>query len=105
MNSNRLVFQDFPAATGKTVKMTLFVKGMDEALVLKSVEPDDTRFKVSLHEADKALGKSKSYVLEVEIPPGPVGPHRGNDVEVLKLKLNHPEAPDFKLLLDYNATR
>lgn len=104
-NSNRLVFPDFPAATGKTLKMTVFIKGMDEDLVLKSVEPENTRFKVNLHPADKTLGKSKSYVLEVEIPPGPVGRHRAEGAEEITLRLNHPESPDFKMILDYNATR
>jgi len=105
VNSNRLVFQDFPATSGKTVKMTVFVKHFDEELVLKSVEPDDTRYKVRLLEGGKTLGKSKSYQLEVEIPPGPPGKHRDEDGDVLILHLNHPEAPDFRLILDYNATR
>lgn len=102
--ANRLIFLDFPAAQGKTAKLTLFVKGFDEDLVLQGVEPADTKFKVSLAEG-KMLGKSKSYQLEVTVPPGPVGMHRANDAETVTLKFNHPEMPEFNMMIDYNAVR
>ncbi len=103
--SNRLIFTDFPASEGKKAKLTLFVKGMDEELVLKSVEPADTRFKARIVDGGKVLGNSKSYQIEVEIPPGPAGNHRELKSESIDLMLNHPEAPDLKLILDYNALR
>jgi len=105
ISTNRLIFPDFSASKGKTVIMTLFVRGLDGDLVLNSIEPEDTKFKVKLLEGGKVLGKSKSYQLEVEIPPGPIVRHRDHDAESINLKLNHPEAPDFKLVLDYNAVR
>ena len=104
VTSNRLVFAPFPASKGKTAKLTLFVKGMDADLMLQGLEPADTPFKVTLS-PPRILGKTKSYELEVEIPPGPVGKHSEADATPLVLKLNHPEATDFKLLIDYNATR
>ncbi|WP_010586928.1 DUF1573 domain-containing protein [Schlesneria paludicola] len=104
VTTNRLIFTDFPAATGKSAKLTLFVKGMADDLVLQGVEPADSPYKIKLSEA-KVLGNSKSYQLEVEIPPGPPGKHREDKCAQVVLKLNHPEAPDFRLLLDYNATR
>ena len=51
----------------------------------------------------KSIGKSKSYQVEVEIPPGSPAKHRNEDAEVLNLKFNHPGAPDFKLVVDYHA--
>lgn len=104
VTTNRLIFMDFPAAKGKSAKLTLFVKGMSENLVLQGIEPADTPLKITLSEP-KALGNSKSYQLEVEIPPGPPGKHRDDKSTQVVLKLNHPEAPDFRLLVDYNATR
>lgn len=101
--SNRLIFGVFPAAEGKKMKVSLYVKGMTEELVLTSVEPADARFKIKLTNTGKTLGLTKIYDLEVEIPPGPTGRHNEKDAEIIDLKLNHPEAPDFKLLIDYNA--
>jgi hypothetical protein len=102
--ANRLNFLEFPAAQGKTVSLTMFAKNFDSELLLNGVEPADTRFQVKLEKGDM-LGKSQSYQLKVTIPPGPVERHRGLDAEKIHLKFNHPEAPDFELLLDYNATR
>jgi|GEM_PF-2431173 hypothetical protein len=99
--SNRLVLGEFPAAQGKKAKLTLFPKEMTEDLVLQSFEPAD-RFKITLGEG-KVLGKTKSYLLELEVLPGPVGKHQNDQAQVVNLKLNHPEAPDLKLLIDYNA--
>ncbi len=104
VNSNRLVFSDFPASQGKKAQLTLFVKNFDDDLVLKSVEPANSPIKVTL-QPGKLLGKSKSYLVEVEIPPGPVSKHRANDADGVTLNFNHPDVPEFKLLIDYNATR
>ena len=67
-SSNRLIFGTFPAAEGKKAKITLYVKGMTEELVLKSVEPADTPVKINLADTGKMLGNSKAYLVEVEIP-------------------------------------
>jgi hypothetical protein len=75
---------------------------MTEDLVLKGVEPADSRFKVTMDQG-KVLGNTKSYVVEVTIPPGPSGKHRDDKAETIDLKLNHPDAPDLRLLIDYNA--
>ena len=103
--SNRLIFSDFPATAGKTAKLTFYVKGMTEDLALKAIEPADAPFKIRFLDAVTAVGNSKGFPLEVVIPPGPPGKHREDDAVVVVLKLNHPEVPDFKLLIDYNATR
>jgi len=104
VESNRLFFGEFPASTGKKAKVTFIVKDLDEELVLKSIEPGDTRVKLTLPETGKQLGKSKSYQVEIEIPPGPPANHRNENAEILDLKFNHPGAPDFTLAVDYHAT-
>ena len=101
-SSNRVIFGDFKASEGKKAKFTFYVKGMDDDLVIKSVEPVDTQIKVTLGPA-KPFGNAKTYLVEVEIPPGPVGKFRETNAVIVDLKLNHPEAPDFRLLFDYNA--
>ena len=103
IESNRIFFGEFPAASGKKAKVTFIVRDFDEDLVLKSVEPADTRVKIVFPPTGKNIGKSKSYQVEIEIPPGPPARHREVAGEVLQLKFNHPTAPDLKLVVDYNA--
>ena len=103
VESNRLFFGEFPASVGKKAKVTFIVKDLDEELVLQSIEPADGRVKVTFPATGKSIGKSKSYQVEVEIPPGSPAKHRNEDAEVLNLKFNHPGAPDFKLVVDYHA--
>ena len=103
VESHRLFFGEFPAASGKKAKLTFIVKDLDEELELKSIEPADARVKLTIPEAGKPFGKSKRYQVEVEIPPGVPAKHRNEDAEILNLKFNHPGAPEFKLAIDYHA--
>lgn len=103
IETNRLFFGEFPSTSGKKAKVTFVVRDFDEDLVLKSVEPADSRVKITFPETGKVIGKSKLYQVEVEIPPGPTARHRENAAEILELKFNHPTAPDFRLAVDYNA--
>ena len=103
IETNRLFFGEFPASAGKKAKVTFVVKDFDENLVLKSVEPADTRVKITFPESGQAIGKSKLYQVDVEIPPGPSARRRENEAEILELKFNHPTAPDLRLAIDYNA--
>ena len=104
VESNRLFFGEFPASSGKKAKVNFIVRDLDEELMLKSIEPADARVKLTIPGTGKPFGKSKSYQVEVEIPPGLPAKHRNEDAEVLNLKFNHPGAPDFKLAVDYHAT-
>ena len=103
IETNRLFFGEFPAATGKKAKVTFIVKDLEEELVLKSVEPATRRVKITCPDKGKVFGKSKSYQVDIEIPPGPAARHRELEAESLELKFNHPAAPDLKLTVDYNA--
>ena len=103
VESNRLFFGEFPASTGKKAKVNFIVKDLDGELALQSIEPADAHVKLTIPETGKPFGKSKSYQVEVEIPPGPPAKHRNEDAEVVNLKFNHPGAPEFKLALDYHA--
>ncbi len=104
VESNRLFFGEFPASTGKKAKVNFIVKDLDDELVLQSIEPADARVKLTFPQTGKPFGKSKSYQVEVEIPPGAPAKHRSEDAEILNLKFNHPGAPEFKLAVDYHAT-
>ena len=104
VESNRLFFGEFPASSGKKAKVNFIVKDLDGELELKSIEPADARVKITVPETGKPFGKSKSYQVEVEIPPGNPAKHRNEDAEILNLKFNHPGAPEFKLAVDYHAT-
>lgn len=101
--TGRLFFGEFPASAGKKAKVTFMVKDLDEELVLKSVQPEGTRVKITFPETGKPIGKSKSYQAEFEITPGPSVRRRLDEAEELELKFNHPTAPDFKLFIDYTA--
>jgi len=103
--ANRLIFRDFPAAEGAKAKLTFFIKGIDSELELQGLEPKDTRYQVKFLGPGKTFGASKMYEVEIAIPPGPPARHRENQVDSVELKFNHPDAPDFKIMLDYNATR
>ncbi len=104
VESNRLFFGEFPASSGKKAKVNFIVRDLDGELELKSIEPADARIKFTVPETGKPFGKSKSYQVEVEIPPGNPAKHRNEDAEILNLKFNHPGAPEFKLAVDYHAT-
>jgi len=98
-----LFLWEFPAATGKKVNLTFMVRDFEENLVLKGVSPAETRVKVTFPSEGKIFGKSKSYQVQIEVPPGPAARHRDAEGEVLELQFNHPDAPDLKLTVDYNA--
>lgn len=103
IQTNRLFLGEFPAATGKKVNLTFMVRDFEENLVLKGVSPAETRVKVTFPSEGKIFGKSKSYQVQIEVPPGPAAKHRDAEGEVLELQFNHPDAPDLKLTVDYNA--
>lgn len=104
ISSNRVVMGTFPADKGKKVTVTLFPKGMEQDLALESVETTSS-IKVKFLGVGKVLGKTKSYLVEFEIPPGPPKKEIENSAAEVNLKFNHPTSPDFKVLVDYNATQ
>lgn len=104
ITSNRIVMGTFPASEGKKVVVTLFPKGMDQDLVMESYETTSS-IKVKFLGIGKVLGKTKSYLVEVEIPPGPPKKEIENSAAVINMKFNHPTSPDFKVLVDYNAVQ
>ena len=106
MASNRLVMGSFPASEGKKATVTMVIKGFENPLELKGFEPADGPIRVKLLGPGKInLGKAKSYEFEVEVVPGPAGKFTEDNPASVTLKLNHPDAPDFKLLVDYTSTR
>lgn len=101
-NSNRVIFGEFRASEGKKGALLIYPKGMTEDLQLISVEPVNERISVKLVPG-KSVGKAKGYQLDIEILPGPPMKQLAETAAEVNLKLNHPEVPDFKLLIDYNA--
>ncbi len=101
--TNRLFLGEFPADKGKRAKVNFIVRDFEEEAVLTSVEPSDTRVKISFPEKGTALGASKSYQADFEIPPGSPGKHHKDAAELLTLKFNHPQAPELKMYVDYEA--
>ena len=102
--SNRVVMGTFPADKGKKVTVTLFSKGMDQDLEMASYETKSS-IQVKFLGVGKVLGKTKSYLVEFEIPPGPPKREVENSAAEINLKFNHPASPDFKVLVDYNAVQ
>jgi hypothetical protein len=103
IETNRLLFGEFPAATGKKGKVSFIVKDFDDELVLKSVSPPDARVKFTFPETGKKFGKSKTYQVEVEVLPGPPVRKQLENADIVTLNFNHPTAPDFKVAIDYSA--
>ena len=78
-------------------------RDFDEEVVLTAVEPSGTRVKISFPEKGTALGASKSYQADFEIPPGSPETHHKDAAELLTLKFNHPQAPELRMYVDYQA--
>jgi Protein of unknown function (DUF1573) len=102
-DSNFLAFGEFPASEGMKGKLFLYVRDMDEELVLEGVEQKFNTAKITCSPVGKVIGKSKMYILEVEIPPGSPVKHRLEDSEQIRLKLNHPSAKEFRFYISYHA--
>ena len=103
--TDRIIFRDIPAAVGAKATMTLFVKGFSGVLKVEGVEPENSLVKFTLLDSGTKLGNSKAYKGQIEILPGPPEVHRYQDAIPLTIKLNHPDIPELKLLVDYNAIR
>jgi hypothetical protein len=101
--SNTLVLGEFPASQGSKAKLLMYVRDLDDELVLQAIEQKHNSVKFQMPAIGRAIGKSKVYDIEIEVPPGPPVNHRGPNAEEIRLKLNHPGAAALKLFVSYHA--
>lgn len=102
-DSSRLVLGEFAADKGKNARLFLYVRGFDGDLEIKSVKADMSPAKFTLARDEKFEGATKRYELKIEIPPGPPAARQRSKADKISFELNHPDAAEFLLFLDYLA--
>ena len=101
--TNFLTLGEFPANKGIKSKLYLYVRDLEGELVVESIEQKYNAVKFSFPPTGKVIGKSKLYEVEVEIPPGSSAKRRGEDAEQIRLKLNHPNAKEYRFYVSYHS--
>lgn len=99
-----LKMEEFPADKGMELTLSLFVKDFDGELKLEDVKQQFDSVKVSLVKDENFAGKGKQrYYLKVAVPPGPPQDHRLKNSEKVDLFLNHPDARQLRLIVEFLA--
>lgn len=101
--NNTVVLGEFPADRGAKVKLNLYVRNLDGELEVQAIEQQHNAVKFQVSKTGRALGKSKMYEVEIEVPPGPSVQRRGANAEKIRFKLNHPDATEFVFNVSYHA--
>ena len=101
--NNAVVLGEFPADKGSKVKLNLYVRDLEGELEVQGIEQRYNAAKIQVAPVGRVLGKSKMYEVEIEVPPGPPVLRRGPEAEKVRLKLNHPDAPEFIFYVSYHA--
>lgn len=101
--TNFLTLGEFPANKGIKSKLYLYVRDLEGELVVESIEQKYNAVKFTFPPTGKVIGKSKLYEVEVEIPPGSSAKRRGEDAEQIRLKLNHPNAKEYRFYVSYHS--
>lgn len=95
--TNQISFSEFPAAEGKEVTLSLFVRNFEGELQLLSVEPASDRVQFELKKKEQLAGTTQRYQLKVRVLPGaPIDMLRGPAMK-LNLKFNHPESENMAI--------
>lgn len=102
--ANALILGEFPASEGKSATISLFARDLDGDLELLGYDQEFNSCKVELVKDEKLAGKAKRYFLKVNIPPGAPQDRMRKKSEKINLKLNHPDAPALRLIVEFLAT-
>lgn len=101
--ANVLMMGEFPAAKGKEAVLSLFVRDLQEDLVLKDIKQQFNSVEISLQKDEKFAGKAQRYLLKIKVPPGAAQNRQRKNSEKIDLFLNHPGAPEVRLIVDFLA--
>lgn len=101
--ANVLMMGEFPAATGKESVLSVFVRDLEGDLVLKDVKQEFNSVELSLEKDEKFAGKTQRYLLKIKVPPGGSQNRQRKQSEKIDLFLNHPDAPEVRLIVDFLA--
>jgi hypothetical protein len=98
-----LLMGEFPAAQGKESVLSLFVRDLEQELTLEDLKLEHNAVQVSLEKDEKFVGKTQRYLVKVKVPPGPPQDRQRKKSEKVDLFLNHPEAKQVRLIIDFLA--
>jgi hypothetical protein len=102
--ANVLKMEEFPADKGMELTLSMFVKNFDGELKLEDVKQQFDSVKVTLVKDERFTGKDKQrYYLKISVPPGPPQDRRFKNSEKVDLFLNHPDARQVRLIVDFLA--
>lgn len=96
----------FPAAKGKTLTLTMLVRGAPEEGLRVTEGPVSSvkDLKATIQPDEKSRGHLARFQLKVEYPPGgPRTEHRESDPATIKFQTNHPDAPEVELRVYFSA--
>jgi len=95
----------FSSNDGKSVKLTMLVRGApEEGLKFTEIVSDPDSLKLELIPEAKGAGNAKRYTLVVQAPPnGPRLTRRDENPAEIRIKTNHPEAPEMNLKVHFTA--
>ncbi|HBH52094.1 MAG TPA: hypothetical protein DDY91_09395, partial [Planctomycetaceae bacterium] len=103
--SSTIALGSFSCTDGRSVKLTMLVRGApEEGLQFSEVVSDPESLKVELIPEAKGAGNAKRYTLVVQAPPnGPRLTRRDENPAEIRIKTNHPEAPEMNLKVQFTA--
>ena len=97
-----LELRSFSAKVGKLGRLNLRATGMTEEFHFLEVQPDDERLEVTLEPNAEVSGL---FRLNVRIKPGlPPAARTGPNAAIVRVKTNHPRAPNLKFYVDFVTT-
>lgn len=93
-----VVLGNFSAEEGKSVTLTLLVRGApEEGFRIRSVESDPEFLEVQVDTEGKAVGAARRYNMTFRVPPGkPRAGRRAENPARVKLQTNLPDAPEME---------
>jgi hypothetical protein len=101
--TNRLAIGEFTANEGKTVEISVYAR-LDGEVNVVSAKSTHGAVKVSWEEDEKfqsKAGKTRRYLLKIEVPPAPPVSRRGDEAETVELQFNRPDIGTMILLVEY----
>jgi hypothetical protein len=97
-----LLLGEFPAAEGKTGELSFYTQ-LEEDVELVAAVSEHNAIKATWTKDEKfqSRGKSKRYLLKLEVLPGQPVNRKRKQAERLDLKFNHPKLGSMTIYVDY----
>lgn len=99
--ASALLMGEFPASQGKSQTLSLFVRDMEEELVLREVKTMHNTVQVEMTKDPKITGNAQRFLLKITVPPQPPQDRQRKLSEKVDLFFNHPDVPEMRLYIDF----